>query len=104
MGLPVTLMTQIRTMGLEELKELNREIIDLIHEEIRIQERKAGRRFGIDDVVRFTCKDGFTVLKAKVISVNEKSLSAMELDGNGQVTHKRWLVAPSLCELVKKAA
>jgi hypothetical protein len=83
-------------MGLDVLTELNREVVGLINEKIRNQERLKMRQFNCDDIVWFEDKNDVTRCIC-IDTLNEKTVSGHELDANGKTLKpfKNWRVAPS---------
>jgi hypothetical protein len=84
--------TTLRLASLEELRELNRTVV----EAIRAREASVGGTFVVGDRVKFTGRSGQTVT-GTVIKINAKTIKVKSID----VT---WAVSPSLLTLVERAS
>ena len=84
--------TTLRLASLEELRELNR----LVVEAIRSREASVGGTFLVGDRVSFRAKDGRTIT-GTVVKINAKTIKVRSID-------VMWAVSPSLLTLVERAA
>lgn len=90
------LATTFNNMSLEELREVNRLVINQINHLHRQRDTKALARFMVGDLVEFTSEKSLRRVRARVDRINQKTLTLKEIEGAPVF----WRVPPSMCRLV----
>ena len=90
------LATTLNRMNLEQLREVNRLVVNQINHLHRQNAAKALTRFKVGDLIEFTCDRQHRKIRARVERINQKSLSCHEVDG----LRMQWRVSPNMCRLV----
>jgi hypothetical protein len=80
-----------------DLKQLCDEVIEEIKERRRMQQRTASSKFHRGQTVRFD-KD-LRSITMKIETINDVTVSGVELDGQGKETNKKWRVAPTFLKV-----
>lgn len=90
------LATTFNNMSLEELREVNRLVINQINHLHRQRNTKALARFMVGDLVEFTSEKSLRQVRARVERINQKNLTLREIEGAPVF----WRVRPNMCRLV----
>lgn len=82
----------LENKSIEELYEINKQLVALIRDKKREQEREAREQFAIGDRVWFQRTQKGEIIHATVQGIN---LNTIKVQKNG--SHVRWAVSPSIC-------
>lgn len=88
------LASEFNKMTLEQLREVNRMVVNQINFLHRRRKAKAASRFKVGDLVEFVDAKGARKVQARVEWVNHHSITTVEIDG------LRWCVPFSSCRLI----
>lgn len=88
--------TALQKMDLNNLRELNRLVVEQIRERHREVDRKAAAKFKVGDLVEFTSDKHHRRVRIRIERINAVSLSGREIDG----AKMPWRVSAHLCRLV----
>ena len=90
------LATTLNRMNLEQLREVNRLVVNQINHLHRQSDARALTRFKVGDLIEFTSDKHARKVRARVERINQKSLSCAEVDG----LRMQWRVSPNMCRLL----
>lgn len=90
------LATAFNKMNLEQLREVNRLVVNQINHLHRQRAAVAASKFRVGDLIEFVDNKGARKVQARVERVNQKTLSCNEIAG----LQIQWRVPFSMCRLV----
>ncbi len=90
------LASSLNKMNLEQLREVNRLVVNQINHIHRQRTAAAVAKFKVGDLIEFVDDRRGRKVRARVDRINQKTLGCHELDG----IQMPWRVSPNLCRLV----
>jgi hypothetical protein len=85
-----------QTMGLEDLRRVNKYLVAEINARHRAVAEKAASKFRLGDLIEFVDDKRGRKVTARIERINQKSISCRELEGLKQP----WRVSAHFCRLV----
>lgn len=92
----LALATALNKMNLEQLRDVNRLVVNQIRYLHAKREAAAIAKFKVGDLIEFVDNRVGRKIRAQVDRINAKSLGCHEVDGS----RMPWRVSPNLCRLV----
>lgn len=90
------LSTVFNKMSLEQLREVNRLVVNQINYLHRQRDVLAASKFKVGDLIEFVDNKRARKVQARIDRINTKSLSCHEITG----IQMPWRVSPHLCRLI----